>query len=53
LHGIKEIRLATAVAADDGVRRGRKGLNFGLLPERPKVRNGNLFDVHLVLSYLI
>jgi hypothetical protein len=46
LHGVKQIRLATAVASDDGVRRGRKGLNLGLLPERTKVRNGNLFDVH-------
>jgi hypothetical protein len=49
LHGVKEIRLATTIASNDGIRGGRERLNLCLLPEGSKVGDCNLFDMHLAL----
>jgi hypothetical protein len=46
LHGIKQVGFSTSIATDNTVRGGRKGMDFRLLFERPKVGNGYLFDVH-------
>jgi hypothetical protein len=46
LHGIKQVGFSTSITTHNTVGGGRKGLDFGLFFERPKVGNGNLFDVH-------
>jgi hypothetical protein len=46
LHGIKQVGFSTSIATHNTVRGGRKRMDFGLLFERPKVGDGDLFDVH-------
>ena len=46
LDGVKQVGFAGAVAADDAVHFGRKGVDFGLLFEGTEVREGYGFNVH-------
>ena len=53
LDCVKEIRFSTTVTSNDTVGTRRKGVDFRLLLERPEVENGDLFDVHLVVNWII
>jgi len=46
LHGVEKVALPTTVASNHRISAWRKGLNVTLLSERPKIANGDAFDVH-------
>mmetsp|Transcript_8534 Transcript_8534/g.15477 ORF Transcript_8534/g.15477 Transcript_8534/m.15477 type:complete len:94 (+) Transcript_8534:818-1099(+) len=46
LDRVKQVTFSRSIAADHGVRGGRKGMHFRLLPKGSKVADRYLFNVH-------
>ena len=53
LQRIKQVGFAGPISSDDAIGTRRKGMDFRLLLERPKVGKGNLFNVHDMKDWLI